>query len=170
MQKQCTFRWWCNSVLPWRSPVSQHIIYNTSMTEVNSLVPGKSDGNFKKYNFQAHYTDSSFGTHYEIAFSRMPQNLTALVQVMAWCQHASKHCLSQCWFRSMFPYIEHNLKSQKCTPCLNLNSLRPSDAIWWQDIWVNIGSGNGLLPDGTKPLPEPMLTYHQWGLVAFIWG
>ena len=31
------------------------------------------------------------------------------------------------------------------------------------DIWVNIGSGNGLLPDGTKPLPEPMLAYHQWG-------
>ena len=27
------------------------------------------------------------------------------------------------------------------------------------EIWVNIGSGNGLLPDGTKPLPEPMLTY-----------
>ena len=24
---------------------------------------------------------------------------------------------------------------------------------------VNIGSGNGLLPDGTKPLPEPKLTY-----------
>ena len=35
-------------------------------------------------------------------------------------------------------------------------------AYWWQmatEIWVNIGSGNGLLPDGTKPLPEPMLTY-----------
>ena len=28
-------------------------------------------------------------------------------------------------------------------------------------IWVNIGSGNGLLPDGTKPLPEPMLTHNQ---------
>ena len=27
---------------------------------------------------------------------------------------------------------------------------------------VNFGSGNGLLPDGTKPLPEPMLTDHQW--------
>ena len=37
-------------------------------------------------------------------------------------------------------------------------------------IWVNIGSGNGLLPDGTKPLPEPMLTYHQSGPVAFTWG
>ena len=34
-------------------------------------------------------------------------------------------------------------------------------------IWINIGSGNGLLPDGTKPLPEPMLTYHQRGSVAF---
>ena len=26
-------------------------------------------------------------------------------------------------------------------------------------IWVSIGAGNGLLPGGTKPLPEPMLTY-----------
>ena len=30
------------------------------------------------------------------------------------------------------------------------------------EIWVNIGSANDLLPDGTKPLPEPMLTDHQW--------
>ena len=29
------------------------------------------------------------------------------------------------------------------------------------EIWVNIGSGNGLLRDGTKPLPEPMLTDQQ---------
>ena len=29
------------------------------------------------------------------------------------------------------------------------------------EIWVNIGSSNGLMPDGTKPLPEPMLTDHQ---------
>ena len=36
------------------------------------------------------------------------------------------------------------------------------------EIWVNIGSGNGLLPDGTKPLPEPMLTDHQWSPVTFI--
>ena len=28
-------------------------------------------------------------------------------------------------------------------------------------ICVNIGSGNGLLPDSTKPLPEPMLTYNH---------
>ena len=37
-------------------------------------------------------------------------------------------------------------------------------------IWVNIGSGNGLLPDGTKPLPEPMLTNPQRSQVSFILG
>ena len=34
-------------------------------------------------------------------------------------------------------------------------------------VLVNIGPGNDLLPDGTKPLPEPMLTDDQWGVVAF---
>ena len=30
------------------------------------------------------------------------------------------------------------------------------------DIYlVNFGVDNGLLPDGTKPLPETMLIYHQ---------
>ena len=27
-------------------------------------------------------------------------------------------------------------------------------------IWINIGSGKDLLPDGTKPLPEPIWTSH----------
>ena len=36
-------------------------------------------------------------------------------------------------------------------------------------IWVNIGSGNGLLSDSTTLLSEPMLTNHQWGLVPFTW-
>ena len=30
------------------------------------------------------------------------------------------------------------------------------------EIWVTIGSGNGLLPDGTKPLPGPILNYHEF--------
>ena len=33
-----------------------------------------------------------------------------------------------------------------------------------------IGSRNGLLPIGTKPFPEPMLTYHQSDSVSFISG
>ena len=41
--------------------------------------------------------------------------------------------------------------------------------------YVNIGLGqhwfsNGLVPDGTKPLPEPMMTYHQWGTVTITGG
>ena len=36
-------------------------------------------------------------------------------------------------------------------------------------IWVNTGSGNGLLPDGSKPLPEPMMTSPQWCPMAFKW-
>ena len=51
-------------------------------------------------------------------------------------------------------------------------------AIWDMVLWhnmlmqirVNIGSGNGLLPDGTKPLPEPMLTYHQCSPSTFSCG
>ena len=35
-------------------------------------------------------------------------------------------------------------------------------------ILVNIGSGNGLLPDGAKPLLEPMLTYHKYEPMTFI--
>ena len=47
---------------------------------------------------------------------------------------------------------------------------------WWYHlvsrILVNITSGtsNGSLPPGNEPLPEVMLTNHEWGLVAFTWG
>ena len=34
----------------------------------------------------------------------------------------------------------------------DINSLLPNDTIKWQ-ILVNNGSDNGLVPDGTKPLP-----------------
>ena len=43
---------------------------------------------------------------------------------------------------------------------MDFNSLRPSDALGDIDLG-QIGSGNDLLPDSPKPLPEPMLTYHQ---------
>ena len=29
------------------------------------------------------------------------------------------------------------------------------------EFWVNIGSGNSLLLDSTKPLPEPVLTFYS---------
>ena len=54
------------------------------------------------------------------------------------------------------------------------SAMRQLIVAYWRhmatEIWVNIGSGNGLLPDGTKPLPEPMFTYHKYGPLTFIWG
>ena len=32
------------------------------------------------------------------------------------------------------------------------------------------GSGDGLLPDGNQPLPESMVTSHQWGPMVFASG
>ena len=72
----------------------------------------------------------------------------------------------------------------KGPPCLHLQSgstYSPGITWWCQAInshnadskfrhsLVNIGSGDGLLPDGTKSLPEPKLTNHQWCLVTFTW-
>ena len=42
-------------------------------------------------------------------------------------------------------------------PCLlwNCPLINVTGAYWW---WVKIGSGDGLVPSGNKPFPEPMLT------------
>ena len=50
---------------------------------------------------------------------------------------------------------------------LRPNVLTHCGLVWRHDmateIWVNTDSDNGLLPDGTKPLTEPILTYHKQG-------
>ena len=51
----------------------------------------------------------------------------------------------------------------------HVNSLWSSDARWGQQMWVKISSGNGLLPDGAKPLSDPMLTYNQRCFMAITW-
>ena len=52
-------------------------------------------------------------------------------------------------FKSMiFKHIVS--KNNLCTRCENIKES------WYRE--VNIGSGNGLLPPGNKPLPAPMLT------------
>ena len=110
----------------------------------------------------------------EIALIWMSLDFTndrsTLVQVMAWCCQATSHYLSQCWPRSLLQYgvtrpewvktlsnVIHSWVASvtcdwiglavvgKCMPC----------------IFVNFGSGNGLLPDGNKPLPQPVLVLWQ---------
>ena len=45
-----------------------------------------------------------------------------------------------------------------------INSLWPSDAIWRQISGSTLPYVTGLIPDGTKPLTETMLTNGQWVL------
>ena len=54
---------------------------------------------------------------------------------------------------------------------IDFNSLWPNNTIWWHRSGsiIDIGSANGLVPDGTKPLPEPMLTDPHWSIVAYTW-
>ena len=35
-------------------------------------------------------------------------------------------------------------------------------------IWVNIGLSNGMLPEGTQQLPEPMLTYFELSYISSV--
>ena len=85
------------------------------------------------------------------------QKLVSLISV-----GSSPHGYNDLWFF----YIKIN--SMGASPVLSIlvqvNELM--QAYWHHmmlQIWVNFVSGNGLVPDGTKPLPEPKLTYHQCG-------
>ena len=55
---------------------------------------------------------------------------------------------------SMVTFVKESLGINELTHCGLLMSYSDID-------WSNIGPGDGLLPDGTMPLPEPMLTQHQ---------
>ena len=68
------------------------------------------------------------------------------------------------WNKSNDWYHKHSLSSWS-----QVNATKPH---WWP---VNIGSGNGLVPSGTKPLPEPMLTKtydtkccHQTSILSYL--
>ena len=43
---------------------------------------------------------------------------------------------------------------------MQFNPMTPSDVMWDHQL-VNTASGNGLTPDGTKQLPQPMFDFNQ---------
>ena len=53
---------------------------------------------------------------------------------------------------------------------MHKQTLAPNDATWLPQRFVNIGSGDGLLSDDTKPLAERNLVKYKWDPVAVIWG
>ena len=74
---------------------------------INSLAPGKFEQNFRHVIFKQILVIDGGGICCEIALIWMSLDFTddqsTLVQVMAWCQQATSHYLSQCWPRSLTP-------------------------------------------------------------------
>ena len=74
---------------------------------LNSLAPGRFQLNFRWVIFKLILVNGGCDISFEIALRWMPLGLTVdkwtLVQVMAWCRHATSHYLSKCWPRYMSP-------------------------------------------------------------------
>ena len=134
---------------------------------VNSVAPGRPGCHFKTAIFNLVLLIGFFRSSNDNAPRWMPWDLTddksTLVQVMAWCSRAASHYLSQCWPSSMLPY------GVTRPQWVNSMALETWEFICWVSTWpwnecrrtswqqVNIGSGNGLVSSGNKPLYEPML-------------
>ena len=145
-------------------------------TSINSLAPGRFNFNFRQVIFKLILVNGGWGISYEIALRWMPLDLTddksTLVQVMAWCRQATSHYLSQCRPRSLSPngvtrhqWVNDNMSwvvKQLISPANLINGLLTHCVL---SGWLS-----GMLPNGTKPLPEPILINHQWSLLAFTRG
>ena len=109
--------------------------------------------------------------HITWAVQDLTDDKSTLVQVMAWCRQATSQYLSQCWPRSMLPYGVTRPQWVNACVLLNIQSVTCLVTLvylivaWWHHMamWIcaNIGPGNGLMPDSTKPSPAPILIYRQ---------
>ena len=74
----------------------------------NSLAPRKFEQNSRIVIFKLISVTDGWGISCKITLRWMPLDLTddisTLIQVMAWCRQATSHYLSNCWPRSLSPY------------------------------------------------------------------
>ena len=105
---------------------------------VNSLAPGGFDCSCKLVNFKLISMINIWGIFCEIVIRWMPQYLTTLVQVMAWCLDPCRHMMSLC----------HNELKGRCLHGIQIHALTH----WGRVMHVCvgklpiIGSDNGLSP------------------------
>ena len=141
---------------------------STGDTTVNALRPRQNGHHFADDTFKRIFFNENVRISMKISLKFVPKgpinNIPTLVQIMAWRRSGDKP-LSEPMMVSLLTHICITLPQW-----VKIIALWPGDAICFIVELVNIGSDNGLLPDGTKPLPEPIMTNHQWGLVAFTWG
>ena len=99
-------------ILPfmWSHVTGQAVTYyqlRCHMLHVNSLALGRSECDSKNWIFHLVLLIAIFRSH-DNTLRWMPQDLTddvsILVQVMAWCHQATSHYLSQCWLSLLSPY------------------------------------------------------------------
>ena len=76
----------------------------------------------------------------------------------------------QIWFCTRLISVEALWEIQLQEMSDHMRKHHMARRIWSQSLCVYIGLGNDLLPDGSKPLPEPMLFNHQQCLEAFSSG
>ena len=65
------------------------------------------------------------------------------------------------------PLYHHAVYRTKKKYDIVINSLLPREKNV-SVMLINLGSGNGLLPDGIKPLPQPALPYHHYEEQHFV--
>ena len=90
---------------------------------------------------------------------------STLAQVMACCLTAPSHYLNQCWL--IIGMVQWHLYEGSFTrDTSTIDHLNQLENYSYK-IYSESPRGqrvNGLLPDGTIPLPDPMLIHHQWPL------
>ena len=123
-----------------------------TVRSINTLRLRQNERHFADAIFKGIFLNENVWIPIKLSLKFVPKgpiyNIPALGQIMAWRCPGNKP-LSE-------PMMV-NLKTHICVTrpqWVNCNLVET-----W--IWINTGSGNGLLPEGIKPSPDPMLTYHQ---------
>ena len=133
--------------------------------DFNSLAPGRSEQSFQWLIFKRMSFITGWGISSEIALRWMSLDFTGdkstLVQVMAWCHRTTNHYLSQCWPRSVSPFVVTGPQWVKgsCQPfwmmSSNLKQLHIDGCRSFHEnmnnFVVSTVPADGLAPDGARP-------------------
>ena len=87
-----------------------------------------------------------------VAYIRGLMEVSFSTDTSTWCFCFAHLCLG------LFILVCTSIMKNSCDFSIVLNCC---DALCHHGPYSTFGSGNGLVPDSTKPLPEPILTYHR---------
>ena len=134
---------------------------------------GRCGISFKSIIFKTIIQNNSLGTH-EIVLWWIQQNLidkSTMVQEMAGCHQATSHYLSQCMLLYGITRPQRVKLLIETWVLLQFSIVHPHQLIRGLVMpYAILELGQHWVPSGNKPLPEPLLTYHKWKLLAFTWG